>query len=74
MTHGDSGHDWSHIDRVRNIAMTIAQEEISNGKSVDLQVVELGALLHDIADHKFYNGDEEVGPRVAGQLMKDNFN
>jgi len=55
-----SGHDWFHIERVRNVALTIAREE-----QADLFVVELAALLHDIADWKFAGGDHEAGPRAA---------
>lgn len=57
LAHAEGGHDWFHIERVWKTAKTIAASE-----PVDLQVVELGALLHDIADSKFNNGDEEVGP------------
>lgn len=60
-----SGHDWWHIHRVRNNAMMIAAEE-----GGELEVIELAALLHDIADHKFFNGDLSKGPEVAGQVMK----
>lgn len=55
-----SGHDWWHIHRVRNTALKIAQEE-----HADLFVVELATLLHDIADHKFHDGDEDIGPATA---------
>lgn len=55
-----SGHDWWHILRVWNNAKTIAARE-----QADLFIVELAALLHDIGDHKFHNGDETVGPRMA---------
>ena len=55
-----TGHDWWHIHRVRNTALSIAQEE-----HADSYIVELAALLHDIADHKFHDGDETVGPMVA---------
>lgn len=55
-----SGHDWWHIHRVRNTALKLGEEE-----NADLFVVELAALLHDIADHKFYGGDEEIGPATA---------
>ena len=51
-----TGHDWWHIERVRNLAMKIAQKE-----DVDLVVVELGALLHDLADHKLHGGNVEAG-------------
>lgn len=57
LANAEGGHDWFHIERVWKTAKTIAQQE-----NVDLQIVELGALLHDIADSKFHNGDEEVGP------------
>jgi len=59
-----SGHDWWHIHRVRNMALSIAKQE-----KADLFVVELAALLHDIADHKFHNGDETIGPKVAGEWL-----
>lgn len=55
-----SGHDWFHIERVRNAAMRIAREEGAN-----LFVVELAALLHDVADWKYAGGDHEAGPRAA---------
>lgn len=65
---GDSsGHDWWHIERVRNNACQIAQKENAN-----LITVELAALLHDIADWKFHQGDETVGPRVARNWLLQN--
>jgi len=61
---GDSSHDWWHVWRVWQMAKRIAVEE-----KADLFVVELGALMHDIADWKFHGGDESVGPRVAGEIL-----
>jgi uncharacterized protein len=55
-----TGHDWWHIYRVWKTALVIGQKE-----NVDLFVVELGALLHDIADWKFHGGDETIGPQRA---------
>jgi uncharacterized protein len=63
----EGGHDWWHINRVWNNAKLIAQTE-----RADSLIVELGALLHDIADSKFHNGDEEIGPKTAGDFLKDN--
>ncbi|MCJ8210537.1 HD domain-containing protein [Mucilaginibacter sp. RS28] len=60
----EAGHDWWHILRVWNNAKQIAKTEQS-----DLLIVELAALLHDIADSKFHNGDEEVGPRTAVSFL-----
>lgn len=59
-----SGHDWWHIKRVWDLAKNIAKSE-----SVDMFIVELGALLHDIADWKFCDGDESVGPRIAEEWL-----
>ncbi|HEX2190749.1 MAG TPA: HD domain-containing protein, partial [Longimicrobiaceae bacterium] len=55
-----SGHDWWHVHRVRCTALRLAGEE-----GADPFVVELAALLHDVADHKFHGGDESAGPRAA---------
>ncbi len=60
-----SGHDWWHIQRVWNNAKLIAE-----GEKADLFIVELGALLHDIADYKFHNGDEEIGGKTAGEWLE----
>jgi len=56
----EGGHDWFHIERVWNNSKLIAASE-----NVNLLVVELGALLHDIADAKFNDGDEHIGPKKA---------
>lgn len=61
----EGGHDWFHIQRVLKNA-----REIAAGEEVDLFVVELGALLHDIADYKFHNGDESVGPKIARDFLE----
>jgi uncharacterized protein len=65
LQHAEGGHDWWHIHRVRNNAMKIAASEPG-----DKLIVELGALLHDIADAKFHDGDEEIGPRKAEDFLK----
>lgn len=61
----EGGHDWFHIERVYNNAKLIAKVE-----GVDLFVVELGALLHDIADSKFYDGDESIGPKKTASFLE----
>lgn len=60
-----TGHDWWHMYRVWQLAKTIAAQE----KGVDMFIVELGVLLHDIADWKFHNGDEEAGPKAAREWL-----
>lgn len=59
-----SGHDWHHISRVWRLSRQIALQE-----GADLEVAELGALVHDIADWKFHGGDESIGPREAERLL-----
>jgi len=61
----EGGHDWFHIERVWNLAKTIAIEE-----KADLLTVELAALLHDIADSKFHQGDETIGPEKASKFLQ----
>ncbi len=60
----EGGHDWWHIYRVWNLAKSIAAKENTN-----LFIIELGALLHDIADSKFHNGDETVGVAIAKDFL-----
>ncbi|MDF9800772.1 uncharacterized protein OKW21_006035 [Catalinimonas alkaloidigena] len=64
LSDAEGGHDWWHIFRVWNLSKHIAQTE-----DVDMFVVELGALLHDIADSKFHDGDEEIGPPKAREFL-----
>jgi uncharacterized protein len=66
LENAEGGHDWWHIHRVWNNAKQIAQTEYA-----DLLTVELAALLHDIADSKFHNGDEEIGPKTAGDFLQN---
>jgi len=61
----EGGHDWWHIYRVWKLAKHIANDE-----GVDMFTVELGALLHDIADSKFNDGDEEIGPSKAKEFLE----
>lgn len=60
-----TGHDWFHIERVRKIAVRILKTETEANRFI----VEASALLHDIADHKFYDGDETVGPEKAREIL-----
>lgn len=64
LANAEAGHDWFHIERVYKNALRINAIE-----KADALVVALAALLHDIADAKFNNGDEEIGPRIAGDFL-----
>lgn len=64
LANAEGGHDWFHIERVYKNSMLIAKSE-----PVDEFVVALSALLHDIADSKFYNGDESLGPKLAREFL-----
>lgn len=65
LANAEGGHDWWHIYRVWQLAKKIATTEKAN-----LLVVELGALLHDIADAKFNDGDESIGPKKAREFLQ----
>lgn len=65
LAQAEGGHDWWHIFRVYNIACEIARTE-----KADALVVQLSALLHDIADSKFNDGNEEIGPLTAEHFLR----
>lgn len=62
----EAGHDWFHIERVWKLAAQIAETE-----DCDIEVVELSAILHDIADPKFHDGDETIAPKIARAFLEE---
>jgi uncharacterized protein len=64
LAEAEGGHDWWHIYRVWQLAKTLATTE-----NASFFIVELGALLHDIADSKFHGGNEELGPQKAREFL-----
>jgi len=66
LSEAEGGHDWWHIYRVWKMAAQIAKSE-----SADQEIVELAALLHDIADPKFHDGDESIGPQTAKAFLEN---
>ncbi len=66
LAHAEGGHDWWHVYRVWKLSKTIAHGE----NEANMLVVELGALLHDIADAKFHDGDETIGSKLASDFLK----
>ena len=65
LAQAEGGHDRFHIERVYKNALLIAESE-----KCDMEIVQLGALLHDIADSKFHNGDESIGPKTARAFLE----
>lgn len=65
LKNAEAGHDWFHIERVYKNSLLLAQKE-----PCSLIVVKLAALLHDIADSKFHNGDETIGPKTAKDFLE----
>lgn len=55
-----TGHDWWHVHRVWKMSLSLAEKEGGN-----LLVVQLAALLHDVADWKFHGGDDRKGEELA---------
>ncbi len=64
LTGAEAGHDWWHILRVWNNVKTLLLHE-----QAERTICELAALLHDIADSKFNDGDETLGPTIAGEFL-----
>ncbi|WP_443947643.1 HD domain-containing protein [Pedobacter sp. AW1-32] len=64
LENAEAGHDWFHIERVLKTTRSINAQELG-----EPLVVQLAALLHDIADPKFNNGDEQLGPKIAEDFM-----
>ncbi|WP_242203441.1 HD domain-containing protein [Aestuariivivens insulae] len=64
LANAEGGHDWFHTQRVYRNALLISKTE-----NVNLLVVQLAALLHDIADSKFHNGDDSIGPKIAREFL-----
>ncbi len=65
LENAESGHDWFHVERVYKNALLIAKNE-----NCDILIIQLGALLHDIADSKFHEGDETIGPKTARNFLE----
>ncbi|MDG1221027.1 MAG: HD domain-containing protein, partial [Schleiferiaceae bacterium] len=66
LKNAEGGHDWFHVERVFRNSILIAKDE-----DVNAFVVSLAALLHDIADPKFHDGDETIGPQKATKFLKN---
>ncbi|WP_456274308.1 HD domain-containing protein [Bacillus sp. AK031] len=60
-----SGHDWHHIDRVRQLAVYIGKKEGSS----HMERIELAALLHDIADDKLIES-EQAGLNKVNTILE----
>ncbi len=61
-----TGHDWWHAYRVWQNSKLILRTE----QSANRLIVELSALLHDISDWKFNNGNENIGCEIAEEFLK----
>lgn len=67
LENAEAGHDWFHVERVYKMAVKIAATE----PNIDMSVIEYAALLHDIADSKFHDGDETIGPALAKDILEE---
>jgi uncharacterized protein len=66
---GASGcHDWSHIERVRNLSLRIGKIE-----KADLKIVEVAVLLHDIGRKcEMENKGERAGEKICHAVESKN--
>ncbi|KAI8333154.1 hypothetical protein BC941DRAFT_358188 [Chlamydoabsidia padenii] len=69
----DPSHDVHHIERVRGLAMVLAQDYLDRGEQLDLEIVELAALCHDVGDAKYYQGDIKGGDIVSSFLTEQGY-
>lgn len=67
LVNAESGHDWLHIERVWKNAILILESGIESNHLI----VQLAALLHDIADSKFHQGNENIGPQTANAILNE---
>lgn len=65
LKNAEAGHDWFHIERVWKLSKIISEKE-----GGELEIIELGALLHDIADPKFHNGDETLALKISREFLE----
>ncbi|SFI48578.1 HD domain-containing protein [Halpernia frigidisoli] len=65
LKNAEAGHDWFHIERVWKLSKKISQKE-----GGEIEIIELGALLHDIADPKFHDGDEELALKISREFLE----
>jgi uncharacterized protein len=66
ITQHDGGHDWWHLNRVRNLALYLHSSEGSG----DPLIIELSALLHDIDDKKFNKSESPKTEEKIESLLK----
>ncbi|KAI9489001.1 hypothetical protein BDB00DRAFT_845691 [Zychaea mexicana] len=73
MSRFDPSHDMHHVDRVCRLALQLAQQDAFQGKEVDLTVVELAALCHDIGDRKYSTGQEKEEKSIEQFLTRQGY-
>ena len=64
-----TGHGFDHTKRVREMAVRFANDSIKNGESVDVEAVEIAALLHDVDDYKLVAKDAAETLENAQRIM-----
>lgn len=65
LQHAECGHDFSHAVRVMKNA-----EQIATSEGGDLIIIQAAALLHDVSDEKFSNGNEVIGLKLTENILK----
>ncbi|KAJ9156365.1 HD domain-containing protein [Pleurostoma richardsiae] len=70
MSHYDASHDFNHIRRVLGLARFIFRETAPSAPHLDLRVVTLAALLHDVGDRKYVRPGEDPAT-MAHRVLRD---
>jgi len=71
MSKYDGSHDFNHIKRVVGLAHLIYKEckEVEDDLELDLHVITLAALLHDVGDKKYLKEGEDGNTLVLAKLL-----
>lgn len=60
----DASHDWQHIERVRQNAGAILEQE-----TADRFLIDIAVLLHDVSDPKYTSGSEDPETAILNSLQ-----
>ena len=72
MKNNDPSHDWLHVERVYNNAMHLYEVEsplLAEGQTMDLTIIQLAALFHDVVDFKYEHSKSKSLDEIAEERL-----